>query len=160
MACFMNEGAEVSSVSAQGVHALHRACVGLPLQSNVVWDSRRYIFPATSPSPWLGCSWAKACLLCSRGSFWADCGLSLQKLWWLWQLSSAEEKSMAWKVRSALQGRTQFFMLIVTCVLLSLWDRSKFDISVQPVSSAEKYISSTSVHYHVGNCLFSIILMA
>lgn len=30
-----------------------KLCEGLPLQSNVVWDSRRYISPATSPSPWL-----------------------------------------------------------------------------------------------------------
>lgn len=53
MACFMDGETEVRSVRAQAVHALDRACVGLPLQSNVVWDSGRHIFPATSSSPWL-----------------------------------------------------------------------------------------------------------
>lgn len=53
----------------------------------------------------------------------------------------------------------QFFLLGGMCILLSLWDRSKFDISARPVSSAEKCISSTCVHYRVGNRLFSIILM-
>lgn len=47
---------------------------------------------------------------------------------------------MAWKALPVLSS-TQIFMLCMMCALLSLWDHSKFDISVQPVSSAEKMFS-------------------
>lgn len=68
--------------------------VGLSQQSNVFWKERL----PSDKFHGLGCVWSRACLLCSWGSFWADCGLSPQRVWCLWQLSSAEERTMAGKV--------------------------------------------------------------
>lgn len=118
---------------------------------------------ATEPHTF-SCLWTRVCLLHATTVASGQRGQSgYDHRGALWSLAAPGEGTAETGGRDALGpaalqgGRGSHSQN--THVTLSLWGLPTFDILAQPVSSAEKeHISSTLVHYHLGNCLFSIIL--